>query len=259
MKIIRSRDNPLVRRLQGLAQSARERGKTGQAVLEGIHLVEAWLDSRGLPLALAISESGASHPEIQNILKRFGGLQPTLLSDSLFASCSSVSPAVGIAAIITQPNVPLPDGAREPCLMLERIQDPGNLGTLLRSAAASGIERALLSPGCAAAWSPRVLRAGMGAHFRIAIHEGVPLADAAARFEGRILAATLDGEIPYFQEDLKGSVALVIGNEGAGLSGDLLGKIGRTLRIPMAPGVESLNAAVAGSILMFERLRQLSS
>ncbi|NDU92741.1 MAG: RNA methyltransferase, partial [Ferrovum sp.] len=212
----------------------------------------------GAPQTLLVSESGLAHPEVVRLLA--GGLmpEPVVLSDVLFTECATVQSPLGIAAIIAIPSLTLPAGPLGPCLMLEDIQDPGNLGTLLRSAAAAGIPRAFLSPGCALAWAPRVLRAGMGAHFQIALYEGVALPELARRFEGRVLGAALQEAHPYFDADLRGPVALVIGNEGGGISPELLAQVHERVHIPMAPGIESLNAAVAGSILMYERLRQQS-
>ncbi len=256
MRVIRSRDNPLARQFSSLVHSSRHRHKSGLTVLDGIHLVAAYGETQGAPQTLLVSESGLRHPEVVQLLARSPMPEPVVLSDALFSECAAVQAPLGIAAIIAMPAPPLPPGPLGPCLMLEDIQDPGNLGTLLRSAAAAGIPRAFLSSGCTLAWAPRVLRAGMGAHFQIELYEGVALAELASRHEGRVLGATLHGARPYFDVDLTGTVALVIGNEGAGISSGLLAQVHERVYIPMAAGIESLNAAVAGSILMFERQRQ---
>ncbi len=260
MRVIRSRDNPLARQFAGLSHSSRSRHKLGQTVLDGVHLVEAYAESAMAPLqTLLVSESGLAHPEVARLLSRYALPEPVVLSDALFGECATVQSPLGIAAIIRIPVVPLPADVLGPCLMLEDIQDPGNLGTLLRSAAAAGLPRVFLSAGCALAWAPRVLRAGMGAHFRLQLYEDVALPPLARRFEGRVIGATLLDAQPYFKADLTGTVAFVIGNEGAGISPQLLSCTHQHLHIPMKPGIESLNAAVAGSILMFERVRQQSS
>ncbi len=221
-------------------------------------MVKPWPDAFVVVPGVLVSESGLAHPEVARLLAGGRMPEPVVLSDALFAECATVQSPLGIAAIIAIPAPLLPAGSLGACLMLEDIRDPGNLGTLLRSAAAAGMPRAFLSPGCALAWAPRVLRAGMGAHFQIEIYEGVDLAGLAAHFEGRVLGAALHEARPYFDADLRGTLALVIGNEGAGISSELLARVHERLCIPMAPGIESLNAAVAGSILMFERLRQQS-
>jgi len=258
MRVIRSRDNALVKQFAHLVNSSRQRHKLGLTVLDGVHLVEAYGATLGMPHTLLVSETGLTRPEVARLLAGAQMPTPVVLSDALFAECATVQSPLGIAAIIAIPSPAVPTGSLGPCLMLEDIQDPGNLGTLLRSAAAAGIPRAFLSPGCALAWAPRVLRAGMGAHFQIALYEGVDLPELARRFEGRVLGAALHDAHAYFDADLRGTVALVIGNEGAGISPQLLARVHQRLHIPMAAGIESLNAAVAGSILMFERLRQQS-
>ena len=222
-------------------QSARDRHKLGQSVLEGIHLVQAYGAAYGAPVALAVSQSGAQKPEIKALLAQFKNIEPLFLED----------------AVVNAPVTPLATPPIGACLMLEDIQDPGNLGTLLRSAVASGLNQVLLSPGCVDAWAPRTLRAGQGAQFLLSVHEGVNLLEVAAVYKGRILAAVAQAELTYSDANLTGVVAFLIGNEGAGLSPALQSVAHEMVGIPMAAGVESLNAAVAGSILMFERQRQI--
>lgn len=255
---IHSPDNPWARQLRQLSQSAHQRRRQRQTVLDGIHLVRAYCATGAQPVQLLVSESGRQHPELRDWLQHPTTPQALCLSDRLFAACSPVHTPVGIAALITYPTLPPPARLQEPCLMLEGLQDPGNLGTLLRSAAASGMQRIFLSPSCASAWSPRVCRAAMGAHFQLQLHEDMDLCDLARRHEGPVLAAALTQAQPYFQEDLTGQVALLIGNEGSGLSKGLLELAQRRVYIPMHGCTESLNAAVAGSILLFERQRQLA-
>ncbi len=256
MPVIRSRDNPLAKELALLVRSARHRRKQGKSVLEGIHLVQGYLQTLGSPQAVAVSESGLGHPEIAHLLKHPLMPPAAVLADTLFTECASVTAPVGIVAIVAIPARPLDASPAEPCLLLENIQDPGNLGTLLRTAAAAGMARILLSPGCALAWAPRVLRAGQGAHFQLQLHEDVALADWVSRYRGRVLGAVMQDAHPYWELDLTGPIALVVGNEGAGISPELQARLHGRVCIPMASGVESLNAAVAGSILLFERVRQ---
>jgi len=256
MKTISSRNNPLVKLLMRL-QSARDRHKLGQSVLEGIHLVQAYGAAYGAPVALAVSQSGAQKPEIKALLAQFKTIEPVLLDDAIFARCVSVATPTGVAAVVNTPISPLATPPIGACLMLEDIQDPGNLGTLLRSAVASGLNKVLLSPDCADAWAPRTLRAGQGAQFLLSVYEGVNLLEVAAAYTGRILAAVAQAELIYSDANLTGAVAFLIGNEGAGLSPALQSVAHETVSIPMAAGVESLNAAVAGSVLMFERQRQV--
>jgi TrmH family RNA methyltransferase len=141
-------------------------------------------------------------------------------------------------------------------LLLEDIQDPGNLGSMLRSAAAAGCDAVFLSQGCADAWSPKVLRAAMGGHFVLRIYERQDLPDVAKAFSGTLLATSLQAIHSLYDCDLRGNVAFLIGNEGAGLSADLLNRATQKISIPMPGKVESLNAAAATAICLFEAVRQ---
>jgi TrmH family RNA methyltransferase len=142
------------------------------------------------------------------------------------------------------------------CIMLEDIQDPGNLGSLLRSAAAAGVEGVFLSKQSVHAWSPRVLRAGMGAHFMLRIYEQCDLAALIADFKGRVIATNQRADKALFDVDLAGDVAFLLGNEGAGLSSALLAAAHEVVAIPMPGHAESLNIAAAGAVCLFERVRQ---
>jgi TrmH family RNA methyltransferase len=141
--------------------------------------------------------------------------------------------------------------------MLEDLQDPGNLGSILRSCAAAGIRHVLLSKGSVHAWSPRVLRAGMGAHFALSIHERADLVAAARKFPGRLIATRAGAPQAVFDADLRGSVGLMFGNEGAGLSAELLATAHAVVSIPMPGTAESLNVAAAAAVCLFERVRQM--
>jgi TrmH family RNA methyltransferase len=139
----------------------------------------------------------------------------------------------------------------------ENIQDPGNLGSMLRSAAAAGCDAVFMSGGCADAWSPRVLRAAMGGHFVLTLHEHADLLGVSSRFPGTIFAASLSASVSLYDSRLSGKLAFAIGNEGAGLSDALLSQ-SVPVTIPMPGKVESLNAATAAAICLFEAVRQRS-
>jgi TrmH family RNA methyltransferase len=144
-------------------------------------------------------------------------------------------------------------------LLLEDIQDPGNLGSMLRTAAAAGADTVYLSKGCTDAWSPKALRGGMGAQFQLALHEHADLITAARDFPGKVIATSLAAGDSLYALDLRGPSAFVFGNEGAGLSAELLAAASHRIRIPMPGQMESLNAAAAAAICLFERVRQLAS
>lgn len=255
MKNIISRDNPTYKQLKKLSESARERRKTGHTLLDGVHLVEAYLATGGAPDMLVVSESGTANEECAAVLDTAPAAQKIVLGDALFAEISPVESPTGLLALFAVPHATVPANP-EFCLLLEGIQDPGNLGSILRSAAAAGAQVAWLSTGCADAWSPKVLRAGMGAHFALAIEERVDLAAKLASFRGLSVATALQAKKSLYDLDLRGPVAFLIGNEGAGLSPELLDAASETVTIPMPGRIESLNAAAAAAICFFERVRQ---
>jgi TrmH family RNA methyltransferase len=255
VKHIASRDNALFKQLKKLSSSARERRKSQQTLLDGAHLVAACVEQGTIPEWLVVAASARHEPEIQALAGSVPERRVAILEDALFCELSTVESPTGIAALITIPAPPVAPEARF-CVLLESVQDPGNLGSILRSAAAAGCDSAWLSPGCADAWSPKVLRSGMGAHFLLNILERQDLEALAENFSGKVLATTLQAETSLFQCDLSGMLALVIGNEGTGISPELRAHANLTARIPMPGGAESLNAAAAAAICLFERVRQ---
>jgi len=256
LKIIRSRENPRFKLLRQLATSTRERRKAGLALLDGTHLISAYRASGGIPEQLILSESGAADAEAAQLAAGAAGQGLLLLADALFNDVAQVATPTGIVALIHTPDPgPLPQTI-ERCVMLENIQDAGNLGSILRSAAAAGITAALLSPGCAFAWSPKVLRAGMGAHFSLKLYDNVDLLAAVPRLSGRLMCTSSHAEKSLYRADLRGPLAWAFGNEGAGLSEALSAAATEQLHIPMPGGAESLNVAAAAAICLFEQVRQ---
>lgn len=259
MKAIASRDNATYKALARLVASAAERRKQGLTVVEGEHLVEAALAAGARLHALFVARRVADTAQAGRLVARAAGAAHYALADALFAAVSAVESPAGFLAVLPTPaGKAVPRNARF-CLALEDLQDPGNVGTLLRSAAAAGVEHVLLSPTCAYAWSPKVLRAGQGAHFALNIVEGADLAAFAASFAGTTVALSASARESIHETDLRGSVAFLVGNEGAGLSTALERAARLRVRIPMPGRAESLNAGVAGSIALFEAVRQRGS
>ena len=256
MKHITSRDNPFLKELKKLASSSRQRQKTGETLLDGAHLLQSYIASGNNPLHFLVTEAAAQEHEISALLKKLSGVPLTQLTDSLFAELSELKTPAGILALIEQPQPKVSAVHANFCLLLEDIQDPGNLGSILRSAAAAGCDAVFLSKGCADAWSPKVLRAGMGGHFALSIHEAVDLLAIATEFPGKVLATSLIAKKNLYDCDLRGKLAFAVGNEGAGLSQSLLAAATQHVAIPMPGQVESLNVAAATAVCLFEAVRQ---
>lgn len=277
MKLIQSRDNPFFKELVKLAGSARSRNKANQTLLDGVHLLSAYLDSGAQPRHVLLNAAALHDEEIVALLDRAAGVPVTQLDDKLFAELSELKTPNGLLALIEVPSCAGTAAQSRFALLLEDVQDPGNLGSILRSAAAAGCDAVFLSHGCADAWSPKVLRAAMGGHFALRqgsgqamrIHEQQDLPEVAKAFceqplrglpacptAGMLLAASLKATRSLYDCDLRGTVAFMIGNEGAGLSAELLSLATQKITIPMYGRVESLNVAAATAVCLFEVVRQ---
>ena len=257
-KHIVSRDNPVFKQLKKLADNARERRSEGQTLLDGVHLIEAYMDSFGEPAMLIIPE-GKSTVEATGLIQALVDIPTIMLPTLMFAELTPVASATGILALVKTPQLLIPE-LPSFVLMLEDIQDPGNLGSMLRTAAAAGVEVVYLSTSCTDAWSPKALRGGQGAQFVLPIVERANLIAELDNFNGNSYATTMEGESLYAQ-DLTQATAFVMGNEGAGLRKQTIAAATKCITIPMAVtqygSVESLNAGAAAAICLFERKRQV--
>jgi len=259
MKPVDSSANPRFKALRRLTESSRERRQAGRSVLDGVHLVAAYHEHVGKPETIAVSRHGLGNPEIRSLLEKLEGVDTLVLGDALFKALSSVVTPTGILAVVATPRRQAVPGKMDACVMLEDLQDPGNLGSILRTCAAAGIRHVLLSRGSVHAWSPRVLRASMGAHFALSIYEDADLASAARAFAGTRVAAVPRARRTIFDTNLTGNLALLFGNEGAGLSPGLIATANTVASIPMPGKGESLNVAAATAVCLFERVRQLAA
>ncbi|CAG9932996.1 TrmH family RNA methyltransferase [Candidatus Nitrotoga arctica] len=257
MKYISSHSNPFFKELLKLASSARQRRKTQQTLLEGAHLLQAYHASGNQqPQHLFVTEAAVQNREVAELLKKFPDVPLSQLDDGLFAELSELKTPSCILALIEFPRIPIASVQSSFCLLLEDIQDPGNLGSILRSAAAAGCDTLFLSKNCADAWSPKVLRAGMGGHFVLSIHESMDLLAMATAFQGKVFATVVGAKSNLYDCDLRGNIAFAVGNEGAGLSENLLAVINQHITIPMPGRSESLNVAAATAVCLFEAVRQ---
>jgi TrmH family RNA methyltransferase len=255
---ITSRQNPRLKDAVRLVASARDRRKAGRCVLEGEHLVEVYAQRVGAPETLVVADAFLERPGVQALVRQFDDLT-LVVPTALFHEMAVLPADVGVLAVVPAPHAPVTPG-RGFCLLLDDVQDPGNVGSILRSAAAAGVEDAYLSPRCAFAWAPKVLRAGMGAHFHLAIHEGVDLPAWARAYRergGTVVAAVGAGGDDLYAARLPRPLAIAVGNEGAGLSAGLIAEASVKVTIPMPGGLESLNAAAAAAVVLFEAVRRV--
>ena len=258
MERISSRQNAHVKLAHKLAESPRERAKAGKIIVDGTRLIRAYHEALGTgDMVLLVNEAGLQRPEIQALVQRVAARSVFLLADGLFSAITQVETPEGISAI-----VPLPHVAASPRddfrVLLDDVRDPGNLGALLRTAAAAGATTAYLTKGCADAWSPKALRGGMGAQFVLPIRERVDLGTALAGFRGSVIATSPRAGHPIHDADLTGPVAFIFGSEGRGLGEEGKAVATQLVHIPMAGQIESINVAAAAAICCFERLRQAS-
>jgi len=257
-KHITSRDNPIFKHLKKLAENARERRSEGKTLLDGVHLIESYCEAFGEPelagLELIIIPEGKSSVEATQLIQQLEHVNTLMFPTLMFAELTPVTSSTGILALVRTPKI-VPPNQVDFALMLEDIQDPGNLGSILRTALGAGVEAVYLSKGCTDAWSPKALRGGQGAQFYLPIIEGVDLVETIQSFVGNTYATAMDGESLYAQ-DLTQATAFVIGNEGAGLSAAAIKAASCRVSIPMHRNLDSLNAAAATAICLFERKRQ---
>ncbi|HCZ16418.1 MAG TPA: RNA methyltransferase [Candidatus Accumulibacter sp.] len=257
MKRITSRENPHYKALQRLCQSGRERRKSGRVLLDGLHLIEAYSQHYGVPGELVVSDSGACRPETARYLEGLvAATTVTCFADALFGDLAVVDAPSGIMAIVGQPQPACGLDCDADAVLLDGVQDPGNLGSILRSAAAAGFRQVVLAVDCAQAWSPKTLRAAMGAHFQLDIHEHGDLARFLAAYRGQSVATVPGGSSSLYSADLGQPLAWVFGSEGLGVRPDVVAATQLQLRIPMPGASESLNVAAAAAICLFETVRR---
>jgi len=243
--VITSRDNARVKRWAKLVRDAGLRREEGRAIVEGPHLVAEALKAGLEPLALLVSESGLAKPEIHDLVAK---RQPVVLSDAVFKALADAGTPPGIAAEIAIPRIQ----AKGSCVFLEGVQDPSNVGAIVRTAAAFGAGELVLDHGCADAWGPKTLRAGMGGHFRLGIRQVEDLPRELAAFEGTLVCTVPRGQTPLRAAELKGRLGWIFGSEGRGISEAVLRLARMRVAIPTAAGTESLNVAAAAAVCLYE-------
>ena len=258
--VICSDKNPLIKRLRKLQQK-KYRDSSGQFVIEGINLVEEAIQ-KGIAIdSLLISDTFSEKERLSNL--DLAGIRYEIIQHTLFEKLTDARNGVGVLAIVNKPRYAktevyrfMQNGAN--CIVLDRLQDPGNIGTIVRTAVAAGYEAVIVLKGTADIYSPKVLRATAGMVFDVPIlflsgtEELVKLADEADK---KIAVTTPIGGKPYYDCDLSEDIFLVIGNEGNGIADELIDAAHVRVTLPMCGSIESLNAAVSAAILMYERVR----
>lgn len=253
--MITSAQNPRLQRIRALLEKRKQRESEGAFVIEGVRLAEEALAAGWTPelvlYASRLSQRGSA------VTEGFSqaGAEVLEVADHLIDSLSGTETSQGLLAVVPQRSMPLPE-QRNFLVIADTLRDPGNLGTMLRTAAAAGAQGVLLSPATTDAFSPKVLRAGMGAHFRLPIL-AASWEEIATLCAGlRVLIAEAEEGISLWQTDLRTPLALLISSEAEGASPQALALPHQTIRIPMPGRSESLNAAIAAGILLFEVVRQ---
>jgi RNA methyltransferase, TrmH family len=244
---VSARDNPLLVRLRRLQHSGTAYRKAGEIWIEGEHLCSA-LHARGRePVQALVSESAYARPALRELAH--AAPRVTRVSDTLFASVSELPSPAGIGFVLALPAMP-PLKADAASIVLDRVQDAGNVGSMLRSASALGFKQVLALEGTAGLWSPKVLRAGMGAHFALDLIEGLAADDLQA-LRVPLLAASVHATQTLDEAALPLPCAWVFGHEGQGIDAALAARCHMTLRIPQPGGEESLNVAAAAAICLY--------
>jgi TrmH family RNA methyltransferase len=258
MKTITSRDNSAYKEWKQLATSSQARRKAGRTLLDGVHLCEVYLQTRGAPVHCIVAEGALTHTEVAALVAACEAARGhvTALPDALYHALSQVEHGVGILFLVETPERSAPEALTQNCVLLDNLQDPGNVGSILRSAAAAGIREVYCGPGTAFCWSPKVLRAAMGAHFVLDIVENVDLAALAARARVPVLATSGYAAERLYDLDLRRPVAWVLGHEGRGVSDELLQAATHRVAVPHLGKVESLNVAACAAVCFFEQMRQ---
>lgn len=253
--MITSTANPNVKSVRALQSRRRTREQEGLFVLEGRRLAQEALES-GLPARLVLYTQDFARDE-QETIEAFlnTGAETKMVSPGVMNAASDTKTPQGLLVVLPEPHLP-PPPAPSFCVIADRLADPGNLGTLLRTCWAAGVDLVLLTEGSVDPYNPKVVRGAMGAHFKLPLQE-TP-ADQVANLLPHVkffLAEARSG-LPYHAVDWRGDVGLIVGAEATGPQTELRNLAHKPVHIPMSAGVDSLNAAIAAGVILFEAARQ---
>lgn len=257
--MITSSQNPKLKLARALGGQPKDRRKEGAFIAEGVRLVEEAL-AVDWPFRFVLYSDGLSRRGIELVEKlKVTGCEVEEVKQGLLQSLSETETSQGILAVLDHSQLPIPESPNF-LLIPDQIRDPGNLGTLIRTAAAADVQTVLLPPETTDAFAPKVLRAGMGAHFRLPIHtmDWDEIKRVCKSASLQVFLADVGGQ-SCWEIDFHKPLALIIGGEAQGASESARELVNTTVSIPMPGEAESLNAGVAGAILMFEVVRQRKS
>lgn len=254
---INSTQNPLIKKISKCSKNTKFRIKENLIILDGIHLCEEFLKQKKTFNHLFITPKFKKNSEF----KKFEKIKNIIeIPENLMQKITPSNSPIGILGIIRRPpKIEIKKNLEDHfVLLLENIQDPGNLGTIFRTAVASGVQSIFCDSQCTDLFSPKVMRAGMGAHFCVNIFEDFNLKKFPQFFNGNILGTFLESDAKnIFEINLKTPTAFLFGNEGSGISPQLKSICSQKIIIPMANNFESLNVSIASGICLFEKFRQI--
>lgn len=256
--MITSPTNSQVKRVRRL-HSQKGRQQAQRFIVEGLRLVEEALRAGNVPALMFYTPQLEDSARGQSLLAlaRDKSAQLTLVSEKVMHALATTTTPQSVLAVLSKPALLWPERSTL-VLILDRLQDPGNLGSALRTAEAAGVDGVLLSPGTVDVYNPKVVRGGMGAHFRLALRTALWSEIAQATQGLRVWLAVVHGGAPYYEVDWSPPLALIIGGEAEGASAEAQNLTSDRVSIPMLGLAESLNAAVAAGIILFEAARQRS-
>ena len=253
--MITSPQNPKLKLIRSLQGRAKARRKENAFLVEGVRLFEEAVAAKSkIRFVLydrTLSERG------RELLQTLENIEIEEIDSALLKSISDTETSQGIFALLDHSPLPIPDSS-DFLLIPDQVRDPGNLGTLIRTAAAAGVDAVILPPGTTDSFAPKVLRAGMGAHFRMPI-VSMDWDEIKAQVQAlTVFLAEMEGDVVYTEASLKQACAVIIGGEAEGASQSARDLADADIYIPMKDKTESLNAALAGAILLFEVVKQRS-